>query len=237
MDCKIVLVVGLLLGFAAAPSAARQARPQMAPPRVHPAGDKVKDKVVTPADEAPNFGIGPRQEFSATERCVVNGREMTCGQALQLIQNNAGAPALPDDKDKPWLVFVGKTRDEASKTRALLAPLVSRFRVQSAVEGEWYVKRKDGSQRFKPGATVLLLDGTEVWHTEDLAGLVDKLRGLPEGFDLTKLPDLFKIPIPIPTPPALPEIPRLVAAVPWWGWALGGLGVWILLARTRGTKP
>lgn len=174
-----------------------------------------------------NFGIGPRQEFAKDEKTTLDGKEVSRERVMQLLQ--AGAPELPDDKNKPWLVYVGRTKDEASKTRALLSPLATKYRIQSASEGEWYTKKRDGSIRFKPGATVLLADGTEVYQTEDVAGLLDKLRGLADDFDLRKLPDLFRI----PTPPLLPNVPNVLGQVPWWAWALGAGVLFLMLTRKK----
>src|SRR5262245_17659529 len=64
-----------------------------------------------------NMGIGPRENFADKPKWSLQGRPVSEELAHQLV----GTPELPDDRGKPWLVYVGKDKDEASKAGALLA--------------------------------------------------------------------------------------------------------------------
>lgn len=176
-----------------------------------------------------NFGIGPRDKFATREKVTYQGRELTMAGAIQILE---ARDQLPDDVGKPWLIYVGRSKEEATKTRALLAPLLGKCRVQTCVEGEWYTRKRDGSVRFVPGATVLLADGTEVARTEDLPGLLHILLNLAADFDWRRLPDLLR-PKPPPTPLPAPGPGPGPDAWPWWVW-VGGTALVLWLFSKRG---
>jgi len=179
-----------------------------------------------PVPVTPNMGIGPREHFATTEQYLYNGRPISGAKAKDLL----GAPSLPQDHHLPFLVYVGGNKEDATKTKALLTPLSSRWRIQSCVQGEWYTLKADGSVRFPPGLSVCKPDGRVAYHTQDLAGLLDKLRVLPENFDLDQLADLFRpAPNPLPAPGPLP----LASKVPLWAWVVGGLSLLLLLLLRR----
>lgn len=171
--------------------------------------------------KADNFGID-RDRLHTTERFSVNGREISRDEADGII----GGPSLPDDAQKPWIVYSAKDEADAAQAREQLKPYAERWRTFVCKSSDWYVKDRDGKPVFAEGLTVLTPDGRQA-RVENF----EALRQVPPDFDPAKVPLIGPnapkpspcpgpgpCPSPEPTPTPAPSSP------PSWP-ALAVLGV------------
>lgn len=184
------------------------------------AGEVPADAPHPPRALAGNDEVGRRD---GKERSTVNGREVSKDE----LSRRVGAPDLPNDAGKRWIVAVAPDAAGKAKAAADLAPFKDKYRVQCYVAGDWATKDRDGKLVYLPGITVADASGRQLHHQADMdAG---RLRKAEPNFDPSKTPDLSNgSPKPGPLPwPVLPSVPFSGGSAAVWAVAsLVALIVW-----------
>lgn len=194
-----------------------------------------------------NAGITTSAISQEGERIRRNGKPVDAASARQLLQGrlpqtNSGtpqapSPELPQDKEKPWLTFVG---DDAGKAKFLgdlqspdCAALRANFRVQTYSPTDVMTRDRDSKPCYATGVTVTSAPGIAVLHQDAYASAAELSQSLTEG--LRRCGPRYD-PSRIPGPKRLPVNPLKRLPVPA-DLAVLGVGAFALLIPLAFRRP
>jgi hypothetical protein len=190
-------------------------------------GDKCEPPVSPPSPRVKNFGVDTSKLCKKHGECFsVNGKSVSKREFVAAIGD------IPADKDKMRLTLIGPEADRKRVQTDLgsagpLAEFKGQFVLQSYTADHWAVEdvgfKLDGKPTIylqSPDGKVLLrVDAYE--GPEDLAG---KLRRANPLYDPDKDPSGISL-------PGFPDLSKLIAKVPAWGWVVIAAGVFLWMRK------